>query len=92
MKILLVVDGSPYSEMAARMLGALRLPARTEVTILTVVPEPTFLGGITLASIRGTSQARKKAQDEQQEKALELLQDTAQMLGEDKLRIETGVR
>ncbi len=74
------------------MLGALRLPAKTEVTILTVVPEPTFLGGITLDVIRGTSRARKKAREEQQQKATELLQNTAQTLGGDKLQVETMVQ
>jgi len=56
------------------------------------VPEPTFLGGITLDVIRGTSQARKKAREEQQQKATELLQRTAQTLGEGKLKVETMVR
>ena len=92
MKVLLVVDGSSYSDMAAKMLDTLRLPAKTEVTILTVVPEATFLGGITLDVIRGTSQARKKAREEQQQKATELLQRTAQTLGEGKLKVETMVR
>ena len=48
MRILLVVDGSSYSDMATKMLEALWLSSRTEVTVLTVVPEHTFLGGITL--------------------------------------------
>ena len=43
MKILLVVDGSSYSEMAAKMLETLRLPAKTEVAMLTVVPEDVSL-------------------------------------------------
>ncbi|MFC1934464.1 universal stress protein [Chloroflexota bacterium] len=91
MKILLVVDGSSYSDVAIKMLGALRLPAKTEVAILTVVPEATFLGGVTLDVIRGTSQARKKAHEEQQQKALELLQRIAGTLGEGKLKVETMV-
>lgn len=61
MKILLVVDGSSYSEAAARMLEALRLPVQTEVTILTVVPETTFLGGITLDVIRGYQPGQGKS-------------------------------
>jgi len=92
MKILLVTDGSSYSEIANQMLKALRLPANTEITILTVVPEPTFLGGITLDAIRGTSEARDKAKDEQQEKALELLEHTSQDLSKGKLSVETMVR
>jgi len=48
MRILLVVDGSSYSDMETKMLEALRPPPQTEITVLTVVPEHTFLGGITL--------------------------------------------
>jgi len=92
MKILLVVDGSHYSDMATHMLKALQPPAETEVAILTVVPEPTFLGGITLDVIRGTNQARKKAREEQQQKATDLLRHTTQILNEGNLNIETLVR
>jgi len=92
MKILLVVDGSSYSRIAARILKALRLPEGTEVTILTVVPEPTFLGGITLNAIMGTSEARIKANDEQQERALILLAETSRALGKGRLNVETMVR
>lgn len=92
MNIFLVVDGSTYSETAARMLRALRLSKESEVTILTVVPENTFLGGITPDVIRGNGLARKKARDEQQQKALELLQHIAQTLGEGKYKVETLVR
>jgi len=92
MMVLLVVDGSPYSEMAAETLHALRLPARTDVTVLTVVPEAAFLGGITLDLIRGSSQARKKAREEQQQKAAELLRRTAQTLGKGKPKLDTLVR
>jgi len=92
MKILLVVDGSYYSDLATNMLKALRPPAKTEIAILTVVPEPTFLGGITLDVIRGTSQARKEAQEEQQRKAIELLELTAQALGKGKFKLEILVK
>jgi len=51
MKILLVVDGSSYSEMATRTLKALRLPSRTEVTVMTVVPEHTFWEGLLLVRL-----------------------------------------
>lgn len=53
MKILLVVDGSSYSNMAIRMLQALQLPSHTKVRAMTVVPEHTFLGGITLGKLKG---------------------------------------
>ena len=88
MKILLVVDGSSYSNMATKMLEALRLSPRTEVTVLTVVPEHTFLGGITLGKLRGTS-VMKEAQ---QQKALELLQNPVQALNAQKLKVDSIVR
>jgi nucleotide-binding universal stress UspA family protein len=88
MKILLVVDGSSYSDMATRMVAALHLPSRTVVTVLTVVPEHTFLGGITLHKLRGAS-ATKEAQ---KQKALELLESPVQALSACKLRVESLVR
>jgi nucleotide-binding universal stress UspA family protein len=91
MKILLVTDGSSYSEMAGQMLKALRLPADTEVAVLTVVPEPTFLGGITVNAIMG-SEAREKANDAQQEKAIEMLAATSQALAGGKFKVNTMVR
>lgn len=62
MKALLVVDGSSYSDMAAKTLKALRLPSRTEVTVMTVVPEHTFLGGITLDTFKGGVLAKKEVE------------------------------
>jgi nucleotide-binding universal stress UspA family protein len=88
MKIVLVVDGSSYSSMATKMLEALRLPSGTEITVMTVVPEQTFLGGITLSKLSGTS-ARK---DLQQQKALELLREPVQALTAGKLKVDSLVR
>jgi len=48
MKILLVVDGTPYSVIVTEMIGSLHLPLPTKAILMTVVPEHTFLGGITL--------------------------------------------
>ena len=87
MKILLVVDGSRYSDMATLMLKALRLPSSTEVTVMTVVPEHTFLGGITLSKLKDDS-AKKEAQ---QQKAIDLLQDAVQALGASRLKVESQV-
>ncbi len=84
MKILLVVDGSPYSDLATRMLKAFRLSSRTEVTVMTVVPEHTFLGGITLGKLRDASVKKET----QQQKALDLLQDAVQTLGTGRLKVE----
>jgi nucleotide-binding universal stress UspA family protein len=88
MKVLLAVDGSSYSDMATEMVKALRLPSQTEVTVITVVPEHTFLGGITLGKLRGAS-AKKEAQ---QQKALELLLQPIQALSASKLKVDSLVR
>ncbi|MFC1903091.1 universal stress protein [Chloroflexota bacterium] len=88
MKVLVVVDGSSYSEMAIRILKALRLPSRTEVTVMTVVPEYTFLGGITLGKIRGAS-GKNEAQ---QQKATELIQGPVQALSASKLKVKSLVQ
>lgn len=89
MKVLLVVDGSSYSEMATRTLKALRLPSRTEVTVMTVVPEHTFLGGITLDMLKGGVPVKKEAQ---QQKATELLQDAVQLLSASRLKVKSLVQ
>jgi nucleotide-binding universal stress UspA family protein len=88
MKILLVVDGSSHSSMATKMLEALHLPPRAKITVMTVVPEPTFLGGITLSKLSGAS-ARK---DVQQQKALRLLRTPVQALTAGKLKVDSLVR
>jgi nucleotide-binding universal stress UspA family protein len=88
MKVLLAVDGSSYSDIATEMVRALRLPSQTEVTVITVVPEHTFLGGITLGKLRGTS-PKKEAQ---QQKQLELLQQPIQALSASKLKADSLVR
>jgi len=87
-KILLVVDGSSYSSMATKMLKALRLPSGTEITVMTVVPEQTFLGGITLSKLIGASAGK----DLQRQKALELLQAPVQELTAGKIKVDSRVR
>ncbi len=88
MKVILVVDGSSYSNMATEMVTALRLPAKTEVTVMTVVPEHTFLGGITFAKLRGSSPKKEV----QQQKALELLRQPVEVLSASKLKVQSLVR
>ena len=87
MRILPVVDSSSYSDMATKMLEALR-PPRTEITVLTMVPEHTFLGGITLGKLKGVSVAKEA----QQQKALELLQGPVQALNAMQLKVHSLVR
>ena len=78
MKIVLAVDGSTYMEMSTRMLTALELPNKTEVTVMTVIPEVTFLGGLTLQHLK--SQIIRGATIKPQERAAEkLLQEQIEM-------------
>ena len=88
MRILLAVDGSHYSKLATKMVETLYFPPQTDITVITVVHEQPFLGGITLGRLRAMS----SREDVQQEKALELLQDTVQALNKTGLKIESLVR
>lgn len=88
MRILLAFDGSPYSEMAVETLKALQLPPQTELTVMTVVPEHTFLGGITLNMLRGATAPRERAQQAQQQKADELLKKPVETLRANGLQVE----
>ena len=88
MKILLVVDGSLYSDISTRTLEALRLTPETEVTVMTVVPEHAFLGGITLDKLRGTDRPKKA---EQEQKAAELLEKPVQVLSDSGISVESLV-
>ena len=92
MKILLDVDGSPHSEMATKTLKALEPPPQTEVTVMTVVPEHIFLGGITLHMLRGDAAAREQARQAQGQKAAQLLQQPLETLRAGGVKIESLVR
>ena len=90
MKVLLAVDGSEYTGMAIKTLKALKLRSKTELTIMTVVQEHTFLGGITLR-ITGDAAARKRAHTAQDKKAAALLQESVDLLGSIGMNVETLV-
>jgi len=90
MKVLLAVDGSDYSDVAATTLLALQMPRGTRITAATVVPEHTFLGGVTLERFRrlpSAGQARKA----QEEAAAQLLAGPVQPLREAGFDVETAV-
>ncbi len=89
LKILFVVDGSPYSDMAAKMLKALQLPAETEVVVMTVVAEHTFLGGITIDMLRGVATARERVRKAQEQGAAELLQGPVETLRASGIKVES---
>ncbi len=88
MRILLVVDGSPYSYIATQMLEALQLSPRTEVAVLTVVPKHTILGRITLYRAQGGPELKRT----QQHQALELVARYAAALKGMSIKVETLVR
>ena len=88
MNVLLVVDGSSYSDIATKTLEALRLPSETEIMVMTVVPEHTFLGGITLSSLAGNAPVKKKAQEEE---AIKMLSGPVQLLSDSGLKVESLV-
>jgi len=80
MNILLVTDGSPHSVRAAQLLRALELPAATPVQVLSVIPEPTFLGGISMDVIRGISKDRRRFIAEQEARAADLVTQASDVL------------
>ena len=80
MKVLLAIDGSKYSEMCAKTLRALKVPAQTEVIVMTVVPEHVFLGGLTIHMLRHGDVARRQTRVAQEKKAAELVKVVVEML------------
>lgn len=92
MKILVAIDGSSYSEMSVQILEALQLPPKTEITVMTIVPEHTFLGGIRLDTLRRGEKAKELAHKAEEQKAMELLQETVDRLQTGGFKVETLVR
>jgi nucleotide-binding universal stress UspA family protein len=91
MKIIMAVDGSRSSLATTGMLHALRLPSRTEVGIVTVIPEPTFLGGLTLATLWHGSPTGEKLRESQDQAASEVLKQAASQLKDANLKMKTTV-
>jgi nucleotide-binding universal stress UspA family protein len=89
MKVLLAIDGSLYSKMAIRTLEAFQLPSQTEVTVMTVVPEYTFLKGITLDKVWSSPSSRKRMQEK---KAEHILRNPVQSFTNGGLKVESLVR
>jgi nucleotide-binding universal stress UspA family protein len=79
MKMLLAVDGSPYSTMATNLLTGMHLGTSSTVTVVGVVPEHTFLGGLTLDSLNG-GPAREQRRKAEQQRATELVQGAVDAL------------
>jgi nucleotide-binding universal stress UspA family protein len=73
MRILLAVNGSPYTERIVNALISLRLASKNEVEVMTVVPGYTFLGDITLGMLNSVIVNKKSLNDAQQKKATEIV-------------------
>jgi nucleotide-binding universal stress UspA family protein len=77
MEVVLAVDGSPRSDMAEGMVEALRLPSRSLVTVLAVVPEPVLLGGVTVGGLGGSATI---AREQQMQNATDLARSVIEKL------------
>ena len=91
MKVLIAVDGSRYSKMCISAMLALNLPADTEFTCITVIPEHTFLGGIRLDTLIGGMEDRKKLKAVQEKKAADLVNNSVDGLRSGYCNIKTVV-
>ena len=89
MKVLLVIDGSSHAEMAVSMVEALRLPSRTAITVLAVIPEHVFLGGLTLRTLRSSAAVDREAQER---KAAEFARSAEEKLSGVRLKPTSMVR
>jgi len=92
MKVLLVIDGSAYSQMTISMLKALKLPSETQVMVMTVVPDHSFLGGLSLDLFRGKALERSARQERQREQAAGLVETAIRELSTAELKLEGLVR
>ena len=91
MKVLLVIDGSSYSPMSVKMAKALRLSRHANITVMTVVPEYKFIGGITLGMLRGEAITPGGVRKVQEKKAQALIEGYADELRTDGAGVETAV-
>jgi nucleotide-binding universal stress UspA family protein len=92
MEVLLVIDGSPYSQMIIGMLRAFKLPRETQVTVMTVVPEHKFLGGLSFNLLRSRDSEQSERQERQREQAVELVESAIRELGNTELELKRLVR
>jgi nucleotide-binding universal stress UspA family protein len=91
LKILLAVDGSLHSDMAVETLRALQLPSETQVSVLNVVHEHTFLGGITVHRFRENASTKKHEREPLETRAAGTLDGVARRLKEGGLDPETKI-
>jgi nucleotide-binding universal stress UspA family protein len=92
MKVLLVIDGSPYSQMTISLLKALKLPRETSVTVMTVVPEHSFLGGLSFNLLRSRDSEQSERRERQREQAVGLLDSAIRELGNTESEVKSLVQ
>jgi len=90
-RIVLAIDDSVYSKMAIKMLKALQLSANTTITVMTVVPEHTFLGGITIDKLFSKALDKEETHKAQQNRAASLLQESVDVLKTTDANLESVV-
>jgi len=78
--------------MGAKILEGLNFPHETEITALTVVPEHTFLGGLSLDMFRGGDKSKAAVRKSEKQKATEYLQGVTLELWRKGLHVDTLVR
>ena len=91
MNILIAADGSAYSAKLINMLNALNLPDITGVTVMTVVPEYTLIGGVKLGMLKGSGMTPGIYHKNQEHKARVLLDKLIAMLNRDTGNVEAMV-
>lgn len=92
MRIMLAIDRSPYAETAVRAVERLELPKATEVTIVTVVPDPSLIEGISLDRFWGKPKDKESLREAQHKAARDLLTPVSRRLGESGLNTEMRIR
>lgn len=91
MNVLVALDDSPYAEMVIRMSLALPLPAGSRLTVASVVPEPTLVGGITLGRLLGLEEGADGLMQSRKQSAKRQLESAAKRLRAGGSAVETVV-
>lgn len=91
MKVLLAVNGSPYTERVVNAFKSLGFNSGTEVVVMTVVPSFTFLGDITLTRLNSVAVNKKDLHEAQEKKAADIVNSTKEMLKSTGLDITTSI-
>ncbi len=91
MKVLLAVDGSGYSNMCVSAAKSIGLPSDSEITVLTVVPEHAFLGGLHLDRLWANGEHGRKLHKAREESAQDIIDKTVSELKTARAEINTTI-